>query len=151
MNGGQFRAMGLAMAVCLGVSGCLPPPPPTQITVKLINEASVTVDPHLYVSGSKVSSDALLVAANIYANFNGSTVIPAGTTVTVMFDCDQLATIGSQAATFGDWNDWINAGTSVDSPVNQIDTDYTCGDVITFRFYRDGQGVYHTDVTIATP
>ena len=148
---GRCTMAGLAMMICVGVCGCVPPPPPAQITVKLVNDASVTMDPHLYISGSKVSSDALFVAVNMYANFGGSTVIAAGATVSVVLGADAVATIGSQAATFGDWTDWTNAGTSVDSPVRQIDSDYASGDVVTLRFYRDSEGAYHTDVTTTSP
>jgi len=121
---------------------------PTQITVKLANETGLTVDPHLYASDTDVSSEDLFVATNIYANFDGSTVIDSGKIVTVVFACDQAETIGSRQALFADWTDWENAGRSEDSPVVHKDIDYQCGDVITFRFQRDNDGTYHTVYTV---
>jgi len=150
---GVWRLL-LVAAVAGGLCGvgCDGGGTPGQIAVKLVNDTSVEVDPHLYVSSSVVSSDELFTDTNMYADFDGSGVIEAGATVTVAVACGQFGSVGSQQASFGSWEDWTTAGRSAESPVvdkGDGPNDVSCGGTITFRFHRDTAGTYHTNVSVA--
>jgi len=120
-----------------------------KVIVVLVNGTSVPVDPHLYISSSKLSADALFAdEGNIESNFNGKTTIAAGDVISLPFSYEDVVTIGSSAAKFGSAADW-QAGESADSPVLYQQDDFSANKVIIFRFTKDQQGIYHTTCTVA--
>ena len=153
-------ALGLIIPVVL-LTGCGAPTAPgeddsdngqspeAKITILLIHNTDLDVDPHLYISKSDLDADALFSDANnIVANFDGKTTIEANGLASLAYDYDDVVTIGSSAAKFGSATDW-EAGVSQDSPVLHQGTDFTANKVIVFRFSKDEQGNYHTSYTVA--
>lgn len=129
-------------------------PQPTTLTVYLINETNLELDPHLYVSQYVLSAEQLFVDSNIYANFDGATVIDPNTTVELTLNCSETKTIGSDQAAFGKWSDLQNAGRSINSPViafGDAENSPTYEQVILIRFYRDQAGDYRTSWTAVDP
>ncbi len=124
-------------------------PTESKITILLINNTELPVDPHLYVSKSDIDADTLFSDANnIVANFDGKTTIEANGLASLSYDYENVVTIGSSKAYFGSASSW-QAGISEDSPVLHQGTDFTANKVIVFRFSQDEQGNYHTSYTVA--
>jgi len=121
----------------------------SKITILLINDTALPVDPHLYISKSNLDADTLFGDAdNLIANFDGSTTIEANGVASLSYDYEDVVTIGSSSASFGSVADW-QAGISQDSPVLHQGTDFSANKVIVFRFSKDEQGNYHTAYTVA--
>ncbi len=160
----MLRRISIGVAISLGLlmAGCNTPvasdgnaggdnqnPTEAKIIIVLVNNASLPVDPHLYISPNKLSADALFADANnIVADFNGKTTIDAGDIISKPFDYKDVVTIGSSQASFGDVNSW-RAGQSVDSPVLHQGDDFSANKVIVFTFSKDEQGTYHTTYRVS--
>lgn len=151
MNNGRALVLSLLLLFafllapgCAAESGVTP----TEITVMLINQTDLQLDPHLYVSAAELNDADLFTVGQMYANFSGNGVIDPNTTVTLKFDCDNLKAIGSYLASFAILEPIPKAGKSVESPVIEIDgkeNNPACGQVLTIRFSVDDMGAYHTN------
>jgi hypothetical protein len=125
------------------------------ITLILANTTDVPVDPHLYIIKDSNSAGKDLSPSDLFANFNGSTTIKGGDSVSLSFDCGQVSIITSDQAKFGSLLPDFQGGQSQESPVISISTELGtephCGQVIILRFSKDDQGVYHTNWKVAEP
>jgi hypothetical protein len=117
---------------------------PAALSITLENKTDQAVDPNFYRSGSNLDAATLFAnSANRYANFNGKTTLAAHATVNLSLALDQVQTIGSNQAAFGDLTSW-EGGKSSEQPVLHLGTEFGPAQKVTFTFDRDSAKKYHT-------
>ena len=88
-----------------------------KLIVLLINDSSVPVDPHFYISADTLAEEQLFDASHLYGDFGGSNILqPTSTTSAELeFDCSEVKSLGSQEAAFGALAPDFEGGKSVES------------------------------------
>jgi hypothetical protein len=117
-----------------------PRPEPTQITIRLVNNSNVALDPELYVSPDAVSSDQLFQDVYRARNFGvaGLGILADFDSDTITVECAGARVIGTRGGRFGrNLNEPEGTGTRV---VLAQDAQFSCGSRITFTFSRSGTG-----------
>jgi len=139
----------LCLCLIVPVLGGCWPEPATELTITLINDTDLELDPMLFVSDRQVGEDELFDGFTYaYRAFGDKGLLDPRQQVQFTLPCDQAATIGSHQAGFSDL-DTFTGGTSVDSPLLHLDADFACGQTVTFRFSRHASGLYHTTADVS--
>ncbi len=117
------------------------PPPPTGITIRLINKTAKPLDPEIYVGLADDGVDALFDIENKRTDFGVGGVgilLPDGE-VTIAVRCGDHVLIATLGGIFGDdLTDPIGSGRQL---VLEEDVNVMCGDTLTFRFAANGDSI----------
>jgi len=136
------------LAALLG--GCILETIPTgPITVELVNETSLDVQPRLYISGSATDAAGLFVGANLRTDFTDRAFpeLRRAETVSLTLECDDAASIGVRNPVMFDAVQLIVTN-SDDQIFLRRDTDFQCGGTVRFVYYTDGDDLH---VRVETP
>lgn len=117
----------LTSCALLPIDGCLDFLQPTQTTIQLVNDASFAVEVTIYISDTQEIPRALLTTTGEKIE----RTVNAGTTVTIVRDCDELQAIVIDDA---DLQIIVGIGPEADTEVLRDGTDFGCGDTIRFTF-----------------
>lgn len=116
-----------------------------QITIRIVNATSHTLDPEIYLSSGPVDIEHLLTASRKYTQFGVGRLglIAAGDTDQFAVDCAQARLVGTRGGSFGgggDRNDLTDPAGSGTQLVLTQDLVFFCGNRITFTYRRSGDG-----------
>lgn len=112
--------------------------PATTITVRIINNTNLPLDPQLYLGSPDGGVEGLFVAENKRTDFGVGTlgIMLARSDTSFTVDCGELGLIGTLGGIFGD--DLQNPLGSGHQVVLQENVNVNCGDVVTFAFNAQG-------------
>ncbi len=112
---------------------------PNEVTLRLINETSSTVEPNVYVSAFEgIGIDAVteeLLALDI--NLESFEDLEPGQTVTRRYDCDDFAAVMASDA---ELKTGLGLSPDADTEVFVVEEDFQCGDTITIRYLGSAFG-----------
>ena len=132
------------------LGGCILETIPTgPITVELVNETSLDVQPRLYISGSATDAAGLFVGANLRTDFTDRAFpeLRRAETVSLTLECDDAASIGVRNPVMFDAVQLIVTN-SEDQIFLLRDTDFQCGGTVRF-VYCTQDGAFR--VRVETP
>jgi len=118
--------------------------PSGTVDVELVNTTAYPVDP-----GLCVDPEELLLTGSVFRDENLVLVDPAvqpGEIVTLTFDCAEIGTVGTDFALL-----LVSPTEAVESdnaPAIRQDSDFVCGDVISFIFIDEVGGEFFTRVEV---
>jgi hypothetical protein len=134
------RILTVAAPLAALLGGCIIETAPTgPITVELVNETSLDVQPRLYTSGSATDAAGLFVGANLRTDFTGRPFpeLRADEAVSLTLECDDASSIGVRNPVMFDAVQLIVTN-SDDQLFLLRDTDFQCGTTVRFVYYTDG-------------
>lgn len=134
--------VGLALGV-LFCSGCPVLEPTGPITVKLINDTTLDVEPKFFVSATENKPWTLFTAANRVDDFTNRPFpeLRANETATLTYECSDVASMGVNAAAMV--NDLtLERAVTEDRVFLLVPDDVRCESTVRITYYVQG-GVFH--------
>lgn len=129
-----------AVPLAAALGGCVIEVAPTgPITLVLVNETALDVQPGLYISDSATDGAGLFVDANLNTTFTDREFaeLRGNETITLSLECDTVLTIGVQGAVMFDSTQLIV--TESDDQVFLLrNTDFLCEATVRLVYYADG-------------
>jgi hypothetical protein len=123
-----------------GGNGSGQPPAPTTITVNIVNDTNVALDPQVFIAANNVSATDAFAPVNQFTDFGvGSLgILDANDSATLTVDCDAAAIIATQGGIFG--NDLNHSDGQGQQIVLRQNESVFCGSTVTFTYTRAGSG-----------
>ena len=130
----------LAPLVALSGGCVIEPPPPSPITVKLVNWTTLDVQPNFYSSASATDTAGLFVAGNLRTDFTDRAFaeLRRGETMTLTLECNDIQSLGVDAPLL--FNAVLmTVTTSTDRVFLQRGPDFDCGATVRFVYFAEGE------------
>ncbi len=134
----RSRPARLAPICLLWLVGCVVNNP-DPVTVELVNETTGDVTPSLHLSAAATDATGLFDAANLVTDFTdrGFPELRPGETARFDVACEDVSALGVRTPIFFDPVTLLVLD-SADEIVTNRDTEFGCGSVVRFVYFRDG-------------
>lgn len=121
--------------------------PASTITVRVVNQTDVGLEPQIYFSASATTADELFVKSNLFTRFGifGRGLIDRFSEDSFTVNCSDARLIGTFGGRFVD-NSGEPQGTGTQRVLTQ-EVNFNCGERITFIYRRTG-GVFVTSIAV---
>ena len=131
--------------VLLSIAACIPvePAPTGPITIELVNDTQLDVEPDFYVSATNAQPWNLFKDENKVEDFTDRAFpeLRAKEKITLTYECNELVSFGSKTPTMVDAIA-ITRTESADQVYFVVGEDVTCEETVRFTYYYQ-DGVFH--------